>query len=93
MTPWSTTALWEALARPASACSSRVQKDELAGTETEQSGPEDEGQAVVVYSQAACRSSLITAHLSISNRKLPAGGGGCNKRQCRGVHVTGQEAL
>ena len=42
MMPWSTTALWEALARPASVYSSRVQKEELAGTETEQSGPDEE---------------------------------------------------
>lgn len=40
MMPWSTTALWEALASPAPVYSSRLQKEELAGTETEQSGPE-----------------------------------------------------
>lgn len=41
MMPCSTTALWEALVSPAWVYSSRLQKEELAGTETEQSGPEE----------------------------------------------------
>ena len=56
MMPWSTTALWDALASPASVYSSRLQKEELAGTETEQSGPEEGRRA---QSQGSTGDSVI----------------------------------